>query len=144
MDPPGPTIRLTILTCGVRTLRTLPPVDFRINCTRLRPPAREHLHSMNGTSAAFRAAFFADPDARDALARHTSALHAELRALKHRRGEGAATLVVYCVMGVHRSVSMAEVLGARARAWRGVGVRVEHLDLERNWERYQRGLGGGV
>ena len=53
--------------------------------------------------------------------------------------------MVYCLLGVHRSVSMAEALARRARGWGGVSVRVEHLDLEGGWGRW-RGLereGGG-
>ncbi|MCJ1283237.1 hypothetical protein MMC26_002565 [Xylographa opegraphella] len=142
MDPAGPVgVRLTILTCGLRTLRTLDGQNYTIDCTGLRPPSRELQYSMNGTFREFRQAFFADEEARAELLSHTAILYRELRTIMYARGGADVFLVVHCKMGVHRSVSMAEVLAKRARSWWGVEVRLRHLDLDRNWERYKRSVG---
>ncbi|MCJ1472438.1 hypothetical protein MMC13_001086 [Lambiella insularis] len=49
--------------------------------------------------------------------------------------EAGGTVLVFCEVGMHRSVAIAERLAEWARGWEGVRVRVRQLDLRRNMRR---------
>ncbi|MCJ1403365.1 hypothetical protein MMC11_006588 [Xylographa trunciseda] len=133
-----PSLSLTIFSCARSSLPNLDTPDYHIDCSHLRPPSAQLRKAMNGTDAPFRRAFFSDAEAHDALDLHLADLFASLQHLRRTQGGGLLTIMVYCLLGVHRSVAMAETLGKRARHWPGVNVVVSHLDLHRNWARYQK------
>ncbi|MCJ1381117.1 hypothetical protein MMC17_004226 [Xylographa soralifera] len=140
MEPWSPPINLTIFTCGKDNLDYFPDWYPRFDCTHLRPPPAEFCDCMDGTSEQFREAFFSDRRARDALVSYEADLRDRLRKVRDKGGE-MLKVVVYCQLGVHRSVSMAEMLAKKARKWRPVKVCLEHRDLETGWEEYRKCYG---
>ncbi len=87
------------------------------------------LAPLNGHDAAVRDYVLGRPGAADFLAAYLAATSITLTGYE-REGKHSALLAIGCTGGKHRSVAMAEEIGARLAASRP-GVRVTHRDLGR-------------
>ena len=89
----------------------------------------EHLRPFTGRDPQVRDYVLAQPGAAEFIEQYTALLRLVGEGYV-REGKRYLTLAVGCTGGKHRSVTMAEQLGARLAA-DGVGVRVVHRDLGR-------------
>ena len=104
--------------------------DVVVDCRFLpNPHWVEELRPFTGRDAAVRDYVLAQPDAGPFLERFT-ALMKQLLPGYTREGRRYLTLAVGCTGGKHRSVAVAEELGARLAA-PGIEIRVTHRDLGR-------------
>ena len=121
---------ITFYTCGAnhRPRRgDLPcPIIYEIDCREMVPPP-ELCEYMTGQHPQFKRRFFRNPHNIGILRKQIRRLVREL----HRWRGSPCAVVVFCEMGVHRSVAIAEELAEIA------GVKeVVHLDMEKNFAEY--------
>jgi len=104
--------------------------DLVVDCRFLpNPHWVPELRPMSGLDAPVREYVLGQPGAKDFLDGYED-LFGIVAAGYAREGKGYTTLAVGCTGGRHRSVAMAEELGARLRA-RGMEVQVNHRDIGR-------------
>ena len=104
--------------------------DLVVDCRFLpNPHWVPELRPMSGLDAPVRESLLGQPGAKEFLDGYED-LFGIVAAGYTREGKGYTTLAVGCTGGRHRSVAMAEELGARLRA-RGMEVQVNHRDIGR-------------
>ena len=104
--------------------------DLVVDCRFLpNPHWVPELRPMSGLDAPVREYVLGQPGAKEFLDGYED-LFGIVAAGYTREGKGYTTLAVGCTGGRHRSVAMAEELGARLRA-RGMEVQVNHRDIGR-------------
>jgi RNase adapter protein RapZ len=122
-------LQITVLSFGFKY--GLPvDSDLVVDCRFLpNPHWVPELRPKNGKDEPVRDYVLSQPGAKDFLDRYEGVLDLVLDGYK-REGKHYALLAVGCTGGKHRSVAMAEELGARLVA-RGTDVTVTHRDLGR-------------
>jgi UPF0042 nucleotide-binding protein len=104
--------------------------DLVVDCRFLTNPYWvPHLRPMSGLDVSVREYVLGQPGAKEFLDGYID-LFGVVAAGYSREGKSYATLAVGCTGGRHRSVAIAEELGARLRE-RGIEVQVNHRDLRR-------------
>jgi RNase adapter protein RapZ len=104
--------------------------DLVVDCRFLpNPHWDEELRPMSGLEAPVREYVLGQPGAKEFLYGYEE-LFGIVAVGYTREGKNYATLAVGCTGGRHRSVAMAEELGARLRE-RGMEVQVNHRDVGR-------------
>jgi UPF0042 nucleotide-binding protein len=128
-DPTAHALHATVLSFGYKY--GLPvDADVVIDCRLLpNPHWVPELRPLNGLDAPVRDYVFAQEGAASFVDSYASLLR-QYEGGYLREGKHFATVAVGCTGGKHRSVAIAEELGARLRA-DGVDVRVVHRDLGR-------------
>jgi RNase adapter protein RapZ len=128
-DPAAHALHATVLSFGYKY--GLPvDADVVIDCRLLpNPHWVPELRPLNGLDGPVRDYVFAQEGAASFVDSYTSLLH-QYKAGYLREGKHFATVAVGCTGGKHRSVAIAEELGARLRT-NGADVRVVHRDLGR-------------
>jgi UPF0042 nucleotide-binding protein len=125
----GPALRATVVSFGFKY--GLPvDADLVVDCRFLPNPHWEpDLRPYSGKDAVIRDYVLSQPDAVPFLDKYSEVLALLLDGYRHE-GKRYLTLAVGCTGGKHRSVVMADELGARL-AKTGADVRVVHRDLGR-------------
>ncbi|MBX6385358.1 MAG: RNase adapter RapZ [Microbispora sp.] len=126
-DRPG--LKVTVVSFGYKY--GLPvDADLVVDCRFLpNPHWVPELRPLNGLDAPVRDYVLNQPGAKEFLDGYEE-VFGIVAAGYAREGKGYATLAVGCTGGKHRSVAMAEQLGARLRE-RGMDVQVSHRDVGR-------------
>ncbi|KAF2012221.1 hypothetical protein BU24DRAFT_465782 [Aaosphaeria arxii CBS 175.79] len=103
---------------------------YTINCVHMKPPPQHICDSFTGTAEIVKRSVMNDPRAKNAVEK---AVHDIVDALK--RGHSKVWLESRCVMGTHRSVAIAEVIGEEIDSM-GVNVMVQHPHIrDADWQR---------
>lgn len=125
-----PTTRVTVLSFGYKY--GLPSdADHVADCRFLPNPFWiPELKALNGTDAEVRDYVLGLAGAEEFVAGYVAALRPVLDGYG-RENKRHATIALGCTGGKHRSVAIAEELGARLAALPGVAVSVKHRDLGR-------------
>jgi UPF0042 nucleotide-binding protein len=124
-----PGLMITVVSFGYKN--GLPvDADLVVDCRFLpNPHWVSELRAMSGLDAPVRDYVLGQPCAKEFLDGYVD-LFGVVAAGYTREGKSYATLAVGCTGGRHRSVAMAEALGARLRE-RGMEVQVNHRDVGR-------------
>ena len=131
MDGLSNEMEVLFYTCGYaqrpRARDLDEPIILEIDCREMRAPPEVCEH-MTGQHPVFKQRFFSNPHNADILEEQLQRLH---RTLRRWRG-GPCAVVVFCAMGVHRSVATAEVLAQSVGA-----SEPEHVTMEEGFARYR-------
>lgn len=125
-------IRFVSYSANLGRPRSRIPYLLTVDCTDLHSPSVSLQKRFTGMDAQLSDAFFARSLNEEAC---QIALHRIYNAANHWTAEDygqvedEVAVGVKCTAGMHRSVAMAERLAEEVSAWRGVKVRVQHLDL---------------
>jgi predicted protein tyrosine phosphatase len=114
---------------GAETINT-------INCACLIPPPASVCRKYTGLDAAVADDFFRHKGNQAVFEQKLREIEAFLAANPMR--EGCVAVMVSCVMGVHRSVAMAERLAFELRRRNGIKVETKHLDRQKWVERMRK------
>lgn len=140
LPPPPGTLCIHIYTYG-KHYGELPNIPFphqtpffTTPCIHLRAPSKPLCDRYTGLDVTLSDAFFSTPVNEAYYQQQRSALDEYLRHPRIARG-GCVVVAVSCLIGMHRSVSMAERM--KRSLWRcGYVVSCRHLDLE--WSMVRR------
>jgi UPF0042 nucleotide-binding protein len=128
-DEEAPLMQTSVISFGYKHGIPL-DVDIVFDCRFLPNPYWvEELQPQSGLDAPVRDYVLGQPDSVAFLEKVDDLLTSILPAF-HREGKSYLTIAVGCTGGRHRSVALAEALGARLSA-HGQGVSVFHRDIER-------------
>jgi len=124
MGSPTGAMEIVFHTCGYHQCPDLEdPIIHEIDCCSMEAPS-ELCELMTGQAPEFKQRLFSDPQNAMILEEETRKLELTLR----RWRGGPCAVIIFCTLGVHRSVATAEVLAERL----GV-MEVNHMTMEKNF-----------
>lgn len=129
---PALQIRFVSYSANLGRPRSRIPYLLTVDCTDLHPPSVWLQKRFTGLDAQLSDAFFARSLNEDACQIALDRIYTAANrwtAEDYEQVENEVAVGVKCTAGMHRSVAMVERLADEVSAWRGVKVRVQHIDL---------------